>query len=196
MEKAVLGRGPKFALSTAIDKNTKEDCRTAFARFAYQYKWSVARGDSQDQRRGGNVDETLPTFPRVSNVHVPPPNAAIENKMRRLYHTFTRIVEGVPERRQEKKDLREWSNIPREERPALQALTKKPVALMPSDKGGEFCAVEHDAYMHLARSHLADTTQQTVEGHLSSEEHTNEILEKLRDDQHTPGLLPSPRQNP
>ena len=34
---------------------------------------------------------------------------------------------------------------------------------MPSDKGGEFCAVERDVYMQLGRSHLADTaTYQTV----------------------------------
>ena len=55
VEKAVFSRGPKFALSTAIDETTREDCRTAFARFAYQYRWSVARGDDQDRRHKGNV---------------------------------------------------------------------------------------------------------------------------------------------
>ena len=49
---------------------------------------------------------------------------------------------------------------------------------MPSDKGGEFCAVEQGAYVHLGRSHLADTTiyqpvprmtAKTIEGKLNKQ---------------------------
>ena len=71
--------------------------------------------------------------------------------MRRIYHALMRTIEAQPARRK-------WSNLPRKEARALQALRSKPLALMPSDKGGEFCAVGLEAYQELGRAHLADTT--------------------------------------
>ena len=171
VEKALLGRGPKFALAAAVNPATKEICQTAFARFAYQYRWSVARGDDRSSCRGEDGTMALPVFPRSSDVHVPPTNTAIDAKLRRIYHAVAAVVDRLPERRR-------WSNLPQEESIALEALRRKPIALMPSDKGGEFCAIEVDAYNELGRCHLADTatykrvprmTAKTVEGKINKE---------------------------
>ena len=47
-ERDLLSRGPKFALAVAINEGTRETCRTSFARFAYQYRWSASRGHEDD----------------------------------------------------------------------------------------------------------------------------------------------------
>ena len=150
VEKRVLNKGPKFALARAVNEKTKEDCQTAFARFAYQFRWQVDR-EGRGDLAAGEGDAVLPAFPRSANVHVPPTTMDTEAKLRRLYHTVMTIVESQPTRE-------EWTNLPREEAKALRALRRKPVALMPSDKGGEFCAVDMDTYRDLGRSHLADNT--------------------------------------
>ena len=108
----------------------------------------------------------MPAFPRSDSVHLPPTNTDTEAKLRRIYHGLTKVVESLPQRKR-------WSNLTMEETKTLQELRKKPVALMPSDKGGEFCAVKLEEYKEMARAHLADTstyqlvprmTAKTVEG--------------------------------
>ena len=153
-EKDLLSRGPKFALATAINEDTKETCQTAFARFAYQYRWGVTR----ERNRGdfSSSEAGLPSFPRSSDINLPPTDTETEIKLRRIYHSLTTIVERLPARKK-------WSNLPREEARALQTLRSKAIALMPSDKGGEFCAVGLETYKSLGQAHLADTTTyQTV----------------------------------
>jgi hypothetical protein len=151
----VLGRGPKFALAAAINESTKEICQTSFARFAYQYRWSITRENNQaanEDHPGGSEDLNVPPFPRSWDINLPPPmDSATESKLRRIYHSLSGIVGGLPERRR-------WSNLPRQEAAALRGLRSKPIALMPSDKGGEFCAINLDTYKNLARTHLADAT--------------------------------------
>ena len=150
VEKELLSRGPKFALTAAVNEETREACRTSFARFAYQFRWGITR-ESDGERAGPGGEANLPTFPRSWDVNLPPTNPDTEGKLRRLYHAVMTIVESQPPRAR-------WSNLPREETRALRALRNKPVALMPSDKGGEFCAVSSETYRELGRSHLADTT--------------------------------------
>jgi hypothetical protein len=148
VEKQLLGRGPKFALATAINEQTREDCQTSFARFAYQYRWGVTR---EEKRADTSGEVALPTYPRSTEINLPPTDIDTEVKLRRLYHTLMRIIDNEPQRAK-------WSNLPREEARALRALRNKPIALMPSDKGGEFCAINLQTYKDLGRTHLADTT--------------------------------------
>lgn len=169
-EKKVLSRGPKFALAAEINERTEEACQTAFARFAYQYLWSIARDHHSEAASRSEVAD-LPTFPRSSEINVPPtadPNT--ESTLRRISSALTTIVRSLPKRRK-------WSNLPQDEAAELEALRSKPVALMPSDKGGEFCAVDQEVYRDLGRSHLSDTatyrpiprmTAKTVEGKINN----------------------------
>ena len=146
VERSLLSKGPKFALAPAVNERTKEACKTAYARFAYQYRWSVARGSGSEHTEAG-----LPTFPRSSEIHLPPTNPDTEDKLRRIYHSLITTVESLPTRRK-------WSNLPQEEVRALQSLKSRSIALMPSDKGGEFCAIDLQTYKDLGESHLADAT--------------------------------------
>ena len=151
-----------------MNNSTKEICQTSFARFAYQYRWGVDR-ESRDDRAGASGDTCLPSFPRSSDISLPPTTPDTESKLRRLYHEVMTIVSSQPTRER-------WSNLPRKEARALRALRNKPIALMPSDKGGEFCAIDLDTYRNLGRSHLTDTatyrliprmTAKTVEGKIN-----------------------------
>ena len=149
-EKKVLSRGPKFALAPEINERTEEVCQTAFARFAYQYLWRVTR-DQRSEAPDSSGAAGLPTFPRSSDINEPPTaDPDTESALRRISSSLTTIVRSLPKRRK-------WSNLPRDEAAELQALRNKPVALMPSDKGGEFCAVDQVVYTDLGRSHLSDT---------------------------------------
>ena len=168
VERELLARGPKFALAAAVSEQTKEACQTSFARFAYQYRWCVVR-ENGDERTGTNGGAHLPTYPRSSDVNLPPTDADTEFKLRRLYHAIMTVVESQPPRAK-------WSNLPRQQARALEALRNKPVALMPSDKGGEFCAIDLETYKDLGRSHLSNTatyrqvprmTAKTVEGKIN-----------------------------
>ncbi|MEL7523978.1 MAG: hypothetical protein AAGJ80_20555 [Cyanobacteria bacterium J06553_1] len=59
VEKSLLGRGPKFALAARIDEETREVCQRSFARFAYQYRWAVARGNRSNEHPDSS--DELPT---------------------------------------------------------------------------------------------------------------------------------------
>ena len=143
VEKAVLSRGPKFALAAGIDEDTKEACQRSFARFAYQFRWAAAQGGQSGERSDGNG--ALPCYPRSTEINVPPTSNEVDSKLRRIYHAVASVVENLPTRER-------WSNLPRQEREALRTLRKKPLALMPSDKGGEFCAISKDSYVELGRT--------------------------------------------
>ena len=79
-----------------------EACQTAFARFAYQL--------GSD---GGN--EGLPNFPKSAEVNAPPSSNNTDAKLKRIYHAVTSVVRSLPKRER-------WTNIPRPQREALQAL--------------------------------------------------------------------------
>jgi hypothetical protein len=148
-EKRVLSRGPKFALAAGVTEDTEEICRTAFARFAYQYRWGVTR-DARNSSPENNSN--LPSYPRSSEINMPPPmDRDTEDRLRRVFSSLMTTVRSLPKRRK-------WSNLPQIEATAIRGLRSKPVALMPSDKGGEFCAIDADTYKSLGRSHLADAT--------------------------------------
>jgi hypothetical protein len=171
VERTLLSKGPKFALAAGIDGDTMEVCQTSFARFAYQFRWAVARNSQPEEHPASRSNEGLPVFPRSTGVSAPPTDNDTDAKLRRVYYAVASVVENLPRRRR-------WSNLPRKEGEALQALREKPIALMPSDKGGEFCAIDRDSYTELGRSHLSDEatyqqvprmTAKTIEGKINRE---------------------------
>lgn len=78
-KKRLLGRGPKFALATAVNARTEEACRDSFFRFVYQYQYSVAQRQEDPSER-----PDLLKYLRISAVHLPPTEADTESKLRRL----------------------------------------------------------------------------------------------------------------
>ena len=123
----------------------------------------MARGDE-------DTSGAFPTFPRSSDINLPrKADPDTESKLHRLASAITTVVRSLPARRR-------WSNLPRTETAALRDLRSKPVALMPSDKGGGFCAVDLGTYKDLGNGHLGDTstyrqvarmTARTVEGKIN-----------------------------
>jgi hypothetical protein len=205
VEKKLLSKGPKFALSAAVDERTQETCQTSFARFAYQYRWGVTRDEGGEHtNRSRDSSRGLPIFPRSSDISLPPTDADTEGRLRRLYHALMTIVRSQQPRPS-------YTNLPRAEVRALRGLRNKPVALMPSDKGGEFCAVDLETYKELGRSHLAyhdvptgpahdsqddrGEDQPGVEDDLPEQSDTHKMREELHLEQHKPGDLPSRHQD-
>ena len=173
VEKVLLSKGPKFAVAAGLNDNTVEACKTTFACFTYQFRWGTACNFTAEQRSSNNNggNEGFPNFPKSTEANVPPSNNDIDAKLKRIHHAVASVVRSLPKREK-------WTNLPRPQREALQELRKKPYALMPSDKDGEFCAMNKEEYTQLGRSYLSDAevyevvqrmTAKTVEGKINSQ---------------------------
>jgi hypothetical protein len=71
----------------------------------------------------------------------------------------------------------------------LKCLKRKPLVYLPSDKGGEFCAIEKDRYLTAGMEHLTDTTTYEAVSHMkarSVEVKINRIWSKICDTRKIP----------
>jgi len=155
-QKALLSLGPKFSLAPPVNKATFEQAEVGFQRFAYQYRWthssnSASETTTSEEHEPLNVSHR-PYIKRhpISNMYSQPPvDGDVTRKLRTLHEIFTNIIK----RERARPAMR---NVSKTEQRHLRELRECPLAITPSDKGGELCAIPIQRYWELGKAHLSD----------------------------------------
>jgi len=150
-EICLLSKGPKFALSSAVNCL---DVQANFCLVANQLRWLSY---TQDKKTDTTDDDrcTMPRYPSREYVYEPPSrNQELETKLRDCFTKIQRIINKT-------KSHKPMENLTPSERHTLKALKAKEFTYLPSDKGGEFCVVETTKYDEAALEHLSDNATYT-----------------------------------
>ena len=139
----MLTKGPKFALSSAVNEKTKQDITINFCRLANELRWK-----EHWKRQAVSPNSNFPRYPIHSELSQPPRYPDFERKLYRINESITNTLKGI--------DKRPMSNLTYAEKHTLASLKKKNVVCLPSDKGGEFCVIESDTYAEVGFQHLND----------------------------------------
>ena len=154
-EKQLLSKGPKFALAPKIDKKLIDNTMTNFDHTAYQYRWSLNHSTTTN---------SFMSFPSSRELVAPPPNEEITAKLVRAKIQIAQVLTKASQ------NSIKFSNLTPEERKCLNTLKKKTnLILMPSDKGGEFCAMTTEMYASAVTKHLENRTTYRVMHNISAE---------------------------
>ena len=148
MEVAVPHALPKYAVQEEVIDRTKLNTDVQLCRLGYQLRWREhrLRNQSSDFRQ---CNFPIPKFPESQYVSVPPQtDLDMETRIRRCQMEISRVMDTVDSVR---------SNLTKEEMAAVKGLRRKPIVILPSDKGGEFCAINSVQYTEAGLKHLSDT---------------------------------------
>lgn len=145
-ELTLLSKGPKFALSSAVNENSKLDYCVSFCRLAHQIRWHNILSNTSN----AETNEQIEKYPWSTYLKMPDEDKIdyhLEEKLRRIYSKTRRIINDIPY----KSNL---SNLSEQEKKILNDLKSKPFIYLPSDKGSEFCIIEDEKYIEAGFDHL------------------------------------------
>ncbi len=144
-EKALLSKGPKFALSQPVNETTRREVTISFCRLANELRWK------EHWRRTNNAprEDGIPKYPFKDEIIQPPKYPDFERKLSRINENIQKSLNSV--------NRGKATNLLPSERRTLEQLKNKDLMCLPSDKGGEFCVIERTRYIQIGKEHLSDT---------------------------------------
>ncbi len=143
-EKKLLSKGPKFAISEAVNDRTRHNVTISFCRLANELRWK-----EHFRRQNVVVNEQFPKYPFKDEILQPPKYPDFERKLARINEKINQAMSTT-------NNKKEGGNLTSEERATLADLKARNLRILPSDKGGEFCVIENDKYIELGNNHLHD----------------------------------------
>ena len=144
-EKALLTKGPKFAISEPINDKTKRNITVSFCRLANELRWKEHWLRNPTQK----PQNSFPRYPYQDEIMQAPRYPDFERKLTRINEHITRCLKPI--------NKKKAANLNHSERTILNNLKKKDLVFLPSDKGGEFCVLSRKQYTDLGMLHLNDS---------------------------------------
>ena len=146
-ELRLLSKGPKFIISNKMDEKMTTEYKVTFQRLAYQIRWACAIPVSENDSCNNN----FVSFQAAKEFKTPNLIPNLEKELRHHANDFNAIV-----RASKQKVVK--PNLSKNERNCLRQLKEKDITLLPSDKGGEFCAIDTESYNKAVKLHLDETS--------------------------------------
>ena len=144
-EKSLLSKGPKFAISQAVNETTRREITISFCRLANELRWK----EHWRRTDNGPCENGIPKYPLRDEIMQPPKYPDFERKLSRMNENIQKSLNSV--------NRGKATNLLPSERRTLEQLKNKDLMCLPSDKGGEFCIIERARYIQIGKEHLSDT---------------------------------------